>query len=271
MLPRSPERTRMSDSLPTLWHIELSHFSEKARWALAYKGVEHRRRAPLPGMHIPVALFLTRGTHKTFPIIQIDGRTIADSTDVIAALEDRFPEPPLYPADPEQRRRALELEDFFDEELGPHVRRLGFHELRKDPERMKALMARTAPGPLTRARRAHRRLRPHLHQPAVRRRRRGGRRAGAGQDRRRPRPPRTGARRQRVPGRRHLHRRRPHRGGPAQPDRPARRGPDPQRRARRQGHGGVPRAAEGPRRLPVGRGDVRPAPQAGEGRGAAPR
>jgi glutathione S-transferase len=140
----------MSDSLPTLWHIEISHFSEKARWALAYKGVEHRRRAPLPGIHIPVALFLTRGTHKTFPIIQIDGRTIADSTDVIGALEDRFPEPPLYPADPEQRRRALELEHFFDEELGPYVRLLGFHELRNDPERFKALMAETAPGPLAR-------------------------------------------------------------------------------------------------------------------------
>ena len=140
----------MSDSLPTLWHIELSHYSEKARWALACKGVEHRRRAPLPGMHIPIALFLTRGTQKTFPIIQIEGRTIGDSTDVIAALEDRFPDPPLYPADPEQRRRALELEDFFDEELGPHVRHLGFHELGRDPERMKALMARAAPGPLTR-------------------------------------------------------------------------------------------------------------------------
>lgn len=139
---------RRGESRPTLWHIELSHYSEKARWALAYKAVEHRRRAPVPGMHMGVAMFLTRGGGKTFPILQIDGRTFADSTEVIAALEDRFPEPPLYPADPEQRRRALELEDHFDEELGPHVRHLGFHELRNDPERMKELMARTAPGPL---------------------------------------------------------------------------------------------------------------------------
>ncbi len=138
----------MSDSLPTLWHIEISHYSEKARWALAYKDVEHRRHAPLPGAHIPVALFLTRGAHKTFPIIQLDGRTVGDSTAAIAALEERFPEPPLYPADPEQRRRALALEDFFDEELGPHVRLLGFHALRDDPERFKALIERTAPAPL---------------------------------------------------------------------------------------------------------------------------
>jgi glutathione S-transferase len=50
----------MSDSLPTLWQIEVSHFSEKARWALDYKGVEHKRSSPLPGAHIAVALWLTR-------------------------------------------------------------------------------------------------------------------------------------------------------------------------------------------------------------------
>ena len=140
----------MSDSLPTLWHIEISHYSEKARWALAYKGVEHRRRAPVPGAHMPVALWLTRGEQKTFPILTLDGRNIGDSTKLIAALEDRFPEPPLYPADEDQRSRALGLEDFFDEQLGPHMRLLAFHELRNDPERFKALMEATAPGPLKR-------------------------------------------------------------------------------------------------------------------------
>src|SRR5439155_12118660 len=31
-----------------LWHITVSHFSEKARWALEYKSVAHQRRTPLP-------------------------------------------------------------------------------------------------------------------------------------------------------------------------------------------------------------------------------
>ncbi len=139
----------MSDSLPTLWHLEVSHFSEKARWALAHKDVAHRRRAPVPGAHIPVALFLTRGSHATFPILQLGGRTIGDSSAVIAALEERHPEPALYPAAPEQRRRALELEDFFDEELGPHVRLFAFYQLRQDPERFEALIKRTAPPPMS--------------------------------------------------------------------------------------------------------------------------
>ena len=37
------------EATPVLWHIEISHYNEKARWALDYKGVEHERRAPTPG------------------------------------------------------------------------------------------------------------------------------------------------------------------------------------------------------------------------------
>lgn len=138
----------MSAGKPVLWQISISHYSEKARWALDHKRVEHVRRAPLPGTHIPIALWLTRGAHPTFPILQLDGRTIGDSTAIIAALEQRFPEPPLYPEGPEDRRRALELESFFDEELGPHIRLLAFHELIGDPKAFGELAASTAPGPL---------------------------------------------------------------------------------------------------------------------------
>jgi glutathione S-transferase len=118
---------------PVLWHIEISHFNEKARWALDYKRVEHQRRAPTPGPHMAVALWLTRGRHKTFPVLQLDGEAIGDSSAIIAALERRFPDPPLYPEDPVARRRALDLEEFFDEELGAHLRLLAFHEATKDP------------------------------------------------------------------------------------------------------------------------------------------
>ena len=140
----------MSDALPTLWQIDVSHYSEKARWALAWKGVEHRRRSPVPGAHMAVALWLTRGAHYTFPVLSIDGRRIGDSTAIVAALEERQPEPPLYPADIAERRRALELEEFFDEELGPYVRQLAWHEFGNDPERFAELMRQTAPAPLAR-------------------------------------------------------------------------------------------------------------------------
>jgi glutathione S-transferase len=135
----------LSQDQPTLWHIAISHYSEKVRWALEYKSVEHERRTAPPGLHIAVALWLSGGRAFTFPILKLDGRPIADSTAIIAALEQRFPEPPLYPADPEDRGRALELEEFFDEELGPYARRLPFHEARRDPELVDQITARVSP------------------------------------------------------------------------------------------------------------------------------
>src|SRR5436190_8312816 len=97
-----------------LWHIPVSHFSEKARWALDHKGVPHEKRAPVPGVHMAFALWLTRGRDKTFPILQLDGDAIGDSTAIIRVLERRYPDPPLYPEDSRERRRALDLEEFFD-------------------------------------------------------------------------------------------------------------------------------------------------------------
>lgn len=46
----------------------------------------------------------------------------------------RWPQRPLYPEDEPQRRRALELEELFDEELGPHIRRAFYYELLPHPE-----------------------------------------------------------------------------------------------------------------------------------------
>jgi glutathione S-transferase len=137
-----------TEQKPVLWQIEISHYSEKARWALEYKGIDHVRRTPLPGTHIPIALALTRGAQPTFPVMQIDGRTIGDSTAIIAELEARHPEPPLYPADAEERARALELEDYFDEQLGPHARLLPFYELIQEPDVFAEVAADAVPGPL---------------------------------------------------------------------------------------------------------------------------
>jgi glutathione S-transferase len=111
---------------PVLYHIEISHYNEKARWALDYKQVPHERRAPPPMLHTFWALALTR--KPTFPVLRLNGKAIGDSTRIIEELERRYPEPALYPEDPAERTRALELEDFFDEELGPYIRRWIFYE-----------------------------------------------------------------------------------------------------------------------------------------------
>jgi glutathione S-transferase len=128
-----------------LWHIPISHYNEKARWALDYKGVAHVRREPPPGIHTLFAFAMTRRSSR-FPILRIDGRTIFDSTRIIEELERRVPEPPLYPADPAERERALRLEDELDESLAPDVRRFIFHHLFGDPEQVVRALSVDEPG-----------------------------------------------------------------------------------------------------------------------------
>jgi glutathione S-transferase len=131
----------MSD-LPTLWQYNFSHFNEKARWALDHKRIPHRRRSLVPGG--PRAMwFSARGT---LPVLDLDGERIVDSTRIIAALERRHPEHPLYPADEDARRGALELEEFFDEEMGHDLRRVGFHDW--DPGDVGALLMTGQPSVL---------------------------------------------------------------------------------------------------------------------------
>ena len=119
--------------VPVLWQLQISHYVEKVRWALDYKRVAHVRRTLLPGLHVVKTKRLT-GDTSTAPVLTLDGRAIGDSTRIIAAIEEQWPQPPLYPVDPTQRRRALELEEFFDEELGPHIRRAFYYELLPHPE-----------------------------------------------------------------------------------------------------------------------------------------
>lgn len=134
-----------SGTRPVLWHIPVSHYSEKVRWALDHKRVAHSRRPVPPPAHMAFALALTRGRGYTLPLLQTDEQVLGDSTAIIAALEREHPQRPLYPSDPGERRRALELEDFFDEQLGPYARRVGFHELRSDPAAMADVAAAMLP------------------------------------------------------------------------------------------------------------------------------
>jgi glutathione S-transferase len=120
---------------PLLWHLPISHFSEKARWALDWKQIPHRRRIMPPGLHPFGGMLLSRGQVFTMPVLVTEEGPVADSTAILAWLEEEFPDaPPLYPSDPAERERALALEDWFDENVGPHARRWGFNTLLTEPE-----------------------------------------------------------------------------------------------------------------------------------------
>jgi glutathione S-transferase len=116
--------------VPVLWQLRVSIFSEKARWGLDYKGLPYRCKDLPPGLH-SLILWL-RGRGSTVPVVDLDGRSVRGSSDILAALDEVQPDPPLLPADERDRQEALELEDFFDENCGHEVRRIGLDPILRD-------------------------------------------------------------------------------------------------------------------------------------------
>jgi glutathione S-transferase len=110
-----------------LFQFEGSHFNEKARWALDWKSVPHERISLLPGPHMGTMKKLTGATET--PALRDGGRVVAGSTAILEHLEERFPEPALFPADPAERERALAIVRHWDDEVGPAVRLAKFFEV----------------------------------------------------------------------------------------------------------------------------------------------
>src|SRR3954467_11294266 len=106
MPPRQGHHEGSAVETPVLWHLEISHYNEKARWALDYKGIAHVRRAVTPTLQELTARRLRAG--RTLPVLEMNGRTIGDSTKIIEEIERRgaeLPGPPASPAQPGARQR----------------------------------------------------------------------------------------------------------------------------------------------------------------------
>ena len=115
---------------PELFQFNFSHYNEKVRWALDYKRVPHVRHSLLPGPHL---LSVTRlSGQKQVPVLRLDGEVVAGSSRIIDRLEHIYPDPPLYPKDSGERERALEIQRWFDEQVGAEIRRAMFFEILPD-------------------------------------------------------------------------------------------------------------------------------------------
>lgn len=90
-----------------------SPFCVKIHRALAFKGLEYTiENVGSPGL----MKRLNPGVLKV-PVLDYDGEMVRDSSVILECLDERHPEPPLWPADPAERARARLLEDWADEAL----------------------------------------------------------------------------------------------------------------------------------------------------------
>lgn len=108
----------------TLYQFPISHYCEKTRWNLDAKGLSYAIENLVPGPHRFVTKKLTRGQRGTVPVLVDQGTIVSNSSDIAQHLERAYPSTPaLLPAAGPERDRVLELEGYFDEMAGKHVRR----------------------------------------------------------------------------------------------------------------------------------------------------
>lgn len=120
-----------------LLQFPFSHYNDKARWVLDYKGLPHRRTHLLPGPHALTTKPLTGQT--STPVLKLEGKAVWPSARIVEELDRRFPDPPLFPADPAERARCEQWIRHLDDEVGPMVRRSLFAVTVEHPAYMAAL------------------------------------------------------------------------------------------------------------------------------------
>jgi glutathione S-transferase len=113
-----------------LYTFNISHFAEKARWALDYEGIPYEEKALLPGPHQLVTRRRARRSH--VPLLEHDGRYVQGSSAIIDYVADRLGGTKLTAIDPTERAAALELEQTLDQSLGRGVQQVLYSALLKD-------------------------------------------------------------------------------------------------------------------------------------------
>ena len=116
-----------------LYDFTFSHYSEKARWALDFKGIPYKSRHLVPGLHVRTTRKLA--PRSSVPILKTDDAVIQGSAEIIDFLDQMFPGRSLTPADPQEANAAIEWEKYLDQEIGVTLRLWFYHHTLPDRDR----------------------------------------------------------------------------------------------------------------------------------------
>ncbi len=118
-----PAPVRTPGPLLRLITIPISHYCEKARWALDRAGLAYREERHVQGIHRIAARRAGGGI--TVPVLVTPDEVLGESEDILDWADQRVPgERRLFPREAHAREEARRLCRRFDSELGPRGRRL---------------------------------------------------------------------------------------------------------------------------------------------------
>jgi len=127
-----------------LYQFCISHYAEKVRWALDYKGVNYQPVNLLPGQHVKSIRALTKA-ESSVPVLDHDGQIIQGSAQILDYLDQAFPERPLAPESPDAREQVLAWEKKLDDLAGPAIRTWIYHYFLQRPKVVIPLLAAGTP------------------------------------------------------------------------------------------------------------------------------
>ncbi len=113
--------------VPVLYIFSISHYCEKARWALDYLGVEYKISHVAPGVHLQTAKRLG-ARRSSLPILVADGKTIQGSSEILDWAEASSADRGRRLIPDTGRRECLDIEKRLDDIAGVHARRYFYSE-----------------------------------------------------------------------------------------------------------------------------------------------
>ena len=122
--------------------IPLSHYCEKARWALDRVALPYREEPHAPLLHL---IATKRNDGGTVPMLLHGSSRFVDSTDILKHADAICGGDLLYPRDAALQREVDALEERFDTDLGPHTRRWAYAQLLPQPKLLRSLWSRGVP------------------------------------------------------------------------------------------------------------------------------
>jgi glutathione S-transferase len=118
-----------------LYAVPASHPSAAVERALQLKGADYERIDLITLAHRPY--LRVRFHSSTAPAAQFDdGKKVSGSRAILRELDQRFPEPPLLPADRDARAHVLRAEQWGEEVLQPLARRITWAAVVRAPHAM---------------------------------------------------------------------------------------------------------------------------------------